>query len=129
MQILRTYARVLGQLKPEKGLALSMTVANVLLAAAQFAGAAAVRAHHRHALTRAQIHGGRDPFTTPRSRRSSWPGWRSGCSTSRQGMTVSLYADKTDSRIEDGWPSMANYFEHRAVTCRLRFTGARTRAA
>jgi len=107
MSILRLYARVLGQLDAEKRLAILLVLANLALAASQFAEPI-LFGRIIDALTRAQAEKQAISFADLAPLLGGWIGF--GLFSIGAAVTVALHADRLAHRRRLG--VMARYFEH-----------------
>jgi ABC-type multidrug transport system fused ATPase/permease subunit len=107
MSILRLYARVLGQLDAEKRLAILLVLANLALAASQFAEPI-LFGRIIDALTRAQAEKQAITFGDLAPLLGGWIGF--GLFSIGAAVTVALHADRLAHRRRLG--VMARYFEH-----------------
>ncbi len=108
MKLLKLYARVLGQLGPEKGLGIALAIANLLLAMATF-----LEPILFGRIVNALIGQGKRPEGAGQLRNLSplimaWIGV--GLATIGFGVFVALHADRLAHRRR--LAVMANYFEH-----------------
>jgi len=107
MSFFRLYARVLGLLRPERGLAIGLTLANLALAAAQFAEPVLFGAIVDK-LVRAQQAGAAPRWSDIAPWLGAWVGF--GLFTIGAGVLVALHADRLAHRRRVA--AMAVFFEH-----------------
>ncbi len=107
MSLLQLYLRALGQLSPEKGLAVTLVAANVALAAAQFAEPV-LFGRIIDALAGDQTRGGTASWADLLGLIAAWVGF--GVFTIFCGVIVALYADRLAHRRRQA--ALTDYFDH-----------------